>query len=238
MPPGFRLALAIKTCLLVLIGWCLLLVGDPVNAKDGTAYLHGPSLSGSVSVSVKSWKAMRDARIVKQGLDYSCGAASLATLLNEYYGQTVTEKDLLQVMSIGAVRSSFEDMHRTLRAFEFRGIGVAVNYDQLVKLKMPAVIYLEHRKNEHFSVLRGIDSDTVWLADSSQGNRTYSRAQFIAMWNTRDAELNGKILLVFPSNDEVRAKEGFFTKTPKRQTALPVGRLRAMPGNILFSRTH
>jgi len=217
MHHGFRLAPAIKTCLLVLtIGWCLLLAVGPVNAKDGTAYLHGPSLSGSVSVRVKSWKAMRDARIVKQGLDYSCGAASLATLLNEYYGQTVTEQDLLQVMAIGAVRSSFEDMHRALRAFGFRGIGVAVNYGQLAKLEMP----------------------TVWLADSSQGNRTYSRAQFIALWNTREAELSGKILLVFPNNDEVRAQEGFFTKTPKRQTALPVGRLRAVPDNILFSRPH
>ena len=38
-------------------------------------------------IPIKSWKTLRDTRIVKQDLDYSCGAASLVTLLNEFYGQ-------------------------------------------------------------------------------------------------------------------------------------------------------
>ena len=45
--------------------------------------------SASGQVPVKSWKTRRDARIVKQDLDYSCGAASLATLLNNFYGLDV-----------------------------------------------------------------------------------------------------------------------------------------------------
>ena len=39
-----------------------------------------PTLAGTVAV--ESWKTLRDRRVVKQDLDYSCGAASLATLLN------------------------------------------------------------------------------------------------------------------------------------------------------------
>jgi len=85
--------------------------------------------------------------------------------------------DLLKVMDIGDNKTSFEYMQQALLKFGFRAIGFSASYDQLAKLKMPGIVYLEHRKNEHFSVLRGIDESTVWLADPSQGNRTYSRSQ-------------------------------------------------------------
>jgi len=208
------------------------------QAEDGRVYLRGPSLAGSIGV--KSWKALRDERVVKQDWDHSCSAASLVTLLNEYYGQTVTEMDLLKVMDIGDGRASFEDMQRALSQFGFRAIGVAASYDQLVKLTMPVIVYLEHRKTEHFSVLRGIDEKTVWLADPSLGNRTYSRWQFMDMWKTRtgateNVELKGKILLMFPADGEAHSPSDFFTKTPRRQTDLAVKRLRALPDRIQAS---
>ena len=46
-------------------------------------------------IPVKSWKTLRDRQIVKQDQDYSCGAASLATLLKGFYGQKLTEEQLL-----------------------------------------------------------------------------------------------------------------------------------------------
>jgi len=124
-------------------------------ADDGRAYLGGPSLSGSIKV--KSWKTLRDERVVKQDLDYSCGAASLATVLNEHYGQAVTEQDLLRGMNTGDLMASFEDMQQALLKFGFRAVGISASYDQLARLNMPGIVYLEHRKTEHFSVLRGID---------------------------------------------------------------------------------
>ena len=207
-------------------------------ADDGRAYLRGPSLSGSVKV--KSWKALRDERVVKQDLDYSCGAASLATVLNEHYGQAVTEQDLLRGMNTGDLMASFEDMQQALLKFGFRAVGISASYDQLAKLNMPGIVYLEHRKSEHFSVLRGIDESTVWLADPSQGNRTYSRWQFLDMWDTRTGEtenddLKGKVLLVFPADGKARSPSDFFTKTPRRQTALAVQQLRALPDRIQAS---
>jgi len=206
-------------------------------ADDGRAHLRGPSLSGTIKV--KSWKALRDERVVKQNLDYSCGAASLATLLNEYYGQSLTEAELLAAMGIGDFVASFEDMQQALLKFGFRAVGVSASYDQLAKLKMPVIVYLKHRKTEHFSVLRGIDETTVWLADPSLGNRTYSRWQFLDMWDTREGntELKGLILGVQPLNTSTVPTHlpDFFTKTPKRQTALAVKRLRALPDRIQAS---
>lgn len=189
---------------------------------DDLVAVNTPLLTGQAPV--KSWKTLRDAQVVKQDLDYSCGAAALATLLSEYYDQPVSEAALLKAMDKGDGRASFADMQRALPAFGFKAQGFAASYAQLARLKMPVVVYLKHRKDDHFSVLRGIDANTVWLADPSLGNRTYSREQFLQMWETRsddagDAGLRGKFLAVLPLDAGKMAADGFFSKTPQRQTA-------------------
>lgn len=185
-------------------------------------------------VPVQSWKTRRDARIVKQGLDYSCGAASLATLLNSFYGQNLAEEALLKAMDKGDGRASFEDMARALPQFGFRAQGFAASWEQLTRLKMPVILYVKHRKDDHFSVLRGISGDTVWLADPSLGNRTYGREQFLAMWQTRsdaDDGLAGKFLAVLPGDADIVSLDDFFTKMPSRLSANATTQLafRAQP---------
>jgi len=59
-----------------------------IRAEDERAYLSTRFVTGSVGI--KSWKTLRDECVVKQDLDTSCGAAAIATLLNEYYGQSVS----------------------------------------------------------------------------------------------------------------------------------------------------
>lgn len=192
------------------------------------AYIGTHSLQGHVSV--KSWKTLRDEGIVKQDLDFSCGAASLATLLNNKYGQNVTEEALLKAMDKGDGRASFEDMARALLQFGFRAQGFAASWEQLMRLRVPVIVYVKHRRNDHFSVLRGINHDTVWLADPSLGHRTYSREQFLAMWQTRadaDDGLAGKFLAVLPQQPLVaeQSPPRFFTQSPHRQSLPAVNQL-------------
>lgn len=197
-----------------------LLVSFSVRASDA-AYVNSYNLRGSIPIN--SWKTMRDTEIVKQDLDYSCGAASLATILSEYYGLSVTEEEILKIMDKEDMRASFDDMANALKELGFRGVGYAASFEQLTKLKIPVIVYTKHRRDDHFSVLRGINSDTVWLADPSQGNRTYSRYQFLEMWETReDSELKGKILAIIPLDQEVQSVSDFFTSQPRRQTAQAV----------------
>ena len=80
-------------------------------------FLNSPT--AHIRIPIQSWKTQRDSRIVKQDLDYSCSAASLATLLNEFYGQSVTEEALLKAMDKGDLRASFEDMQKALPQFGF-----------------------------------------------------------------------------------------------------------------------
>lgn len=142
---------------------------------------------------------------------------------DEFYGQSLTEEALLKAMDKGDLRASFEDMQRALPQFGFKAQGFAASYEQLMKLKAPVIVYLKHRRDDHFSVLRGIDANTVWLADPSLGNRTYSREQFLEMWHTRhektESELFGKILAVLPIDSKKATVSNFFTRNPFRQTA-------------------
>jgi len=202
---------------------------DQANQSKGeSALIFTPTLAGQVPI--KSWKTLRDARVVKQDRDFSCGAASLATLLNEQYKQHVTEEDFLKAMSKESDRASFENMANVMPQFGFKAQGFAASWEQLTQLRMPVIVYLEHRKDEHFSVLRGISGNTAWLADPSLGNRTYSREQFLSMWETRgkgmeNAHLRGKFLAILPDRPDIEASDDFFTKEPRRQTASAVQQL-------------
>ena len=45
-----------------------------------------------------TWKQIKEANIVMQKRDYSCGAAALATILVYYWGDNVTEEKILLVI--------------------------------------------------------------------------------------------------------------------------------------------
>ncbi|HFC7693458.1 TPA: C39 family peptidase [Neisseria meningitidis] len=177
-------------------------------------------------VKIQSWKARRDFNIVKQDLDFSCGAASVATLLNNFYGQKLTEEDVLKKLDKEQMPASFEDMRRIMPDLGFEAKGYALSFEQLAQLKIPVIVYLKYRKDDHFSVLRGIDGNTVLLADPSLGHVSMSRAQFLDAWQTREGNLAGKILAVVPKKAETISNKLFFTHHPKRQTEFAVGQIR------------
>ena len=60
--------------------------------------------------SIGDGPCIRDQGIIKQDLDYSCGAASIATLLNGYFQQNITEEQVLKIMDKGDLMASFDDM--------------------------------------------------------------------------------------------------------------------------------
>lgn len=168
----------------------------------------------SGSLPVQSWKTLRDKRIVKQDLDYSCGAASLATVLTEYYRRPTTEEEVLRLLAKGGNRASFADMQRVLPELGFKGIGLATSWEQLRSLKLPVIVFVRQRKEDHFTVLNGISDDYVHLADPSLGNRRLTRQQFKDIWETRDQPgFEGKMLAILPLQKEQQdVDESFFAK--------------------------
>lgn len=167
-------------------------------------------------ITVKSWKQIRDHNVVKQDLDFSCGAASIATLLNGYYSQKVTEEEVLKIMDKGDLMASFDDMQRAISKLGFESKGYAVSFDTLKTLKIPVIVYIKHRKTDHFSVISGINEQFVQLSDPSLGKLTLTKYQFLEMWNTRDNDIyTGKILTILPKQEQ-QVNTNFFTKKVKQ----------------------
>lgn len=168
-------------------------------------------------IGVRSWKDIRDQNIVKQDLDYSCGSASIATLLNNYYNQNVTEDEVLKIIDKGDLMASFDDMQRALNQLGFQAKGYAVSLETLKTLKIPVIAYIKHRKNDHFTVISGINNDFVRISDPSLGKKVLSTYQFQEMWETRaDNHLKGKILVILPKDQS--SNSSFFTKNVKQST--------------------
>jgi len=198
----------------------LVLINLVPNYVYGSAVSLSKNLQGTVPI--KTWKAMRDDQIIHQKLDYSCGAASLATLLKGYYGLNVTEATIIDDVGKDAWLS-FADFKRILPKYGLKGIGLALNFDQLKKLKVPAIVYIDTRAGPHFAVLRGINNEIVWLGDPATGNEHYPVYRFIKKWEVRDDPVyKGKIFVVLPEKGvETQIVDGFFGD-PTQDTSLPL----------------
>lgn len=148
-----------------------------------------------------TYTGIKNSEVTKQDVDYSCGASSLSTILTYFYQIPKTERQILDDMALDDVMSSFLDLAKVSEKYGFTARGVMMDYDTLVKLKIPDIVYVNHKRSDHFSVVRAIDEYNVYLADSSWGNRTLTRRQFEKMWLTTDNQSRGKVLLILPTTD-------------------------------------
>jgi predicted double-glycine peptidase len=166
--------------------------------------------------SVKSWLEFKNENLVRQQYDYSCGSSSLATVLKYFYNEGITEKEILDYLykEIRELHKrkefykedfalSFQDLKVYAENNGYKAIGIALPMETLRKLKVPAIIYMEVRDNEHFTVFKGIDDKFVYLADPSFGNIKFRIERFEEMFYTRDnSEYPGKALVLIPKDEE------------------------------------
>jgi hypothetical protein len=160
-----------------------------------------------VDAPVRSMKDLRDQNVVKQRYDFSCGAAALATLLHYEFGDTVTERrlleelfDLLSAEEKEVARSTgFSLLHlqRLAQARGYNAQGFRLPPEQLALLGGPVLVYIEPRGYDHFAVLRGVRGDRVYLADPSRGNIRMPMYQFLDSWLQDDG--TGIIFAVEPT---------------------------------------
>ncbi|SUA24202.1 peptidase [Neisseria gonorrhoeae] len=68
----------------------------------------------------------------------------------QFYGQTLTEEEVLKKLGKEQMRASFEDMRRIMPDLGFEAKGYALSFEQLAQLKIPVIVYLKYRKDDHF----------------------------------------------------------------------------------------
>lgn len=146
--------------------------------------------AGLVRIPVTSLRDQRFAGIVRQQTDYSCGAAALATILDDTYGKTLTEYQtivgMLGVSNYQTVRErgfSLLDMKHYVETLGMQGIGYRMTLEMLYKVKVPAIVLLTVEGYQHFVVLKNATPQYVYVADPMLGNRAVPTQEFASSWN-------------------------------------------------------
>ena len=139
---------------------------------------------------IRSLLEYRQANVIIQRWDNSCGAAALATVLTYARGFPVTEEEVargmlkrtdpLRVRHRGGF--SLLDMKRQAEELGFAASGYSeLTLDELADMPF-AIVPIRSRGYNHFVVVRAIKGDEVDIADPGFGNYTLSTKRFLAAW--------------------------------------------------------
>ncbi len=143
--------------------------------------------------NLQSWHDLLWKDIDRQGYDYSCGSASLATLVNGYFGDRIPENIMLAVLVKNLEKAEYADrakngfslldLKKAAAVFGYSVIGVKLQPEAIFELKGPIIIVLRQDSWEHFAVLKGVYSDKVFLADPARGNTRMPLFAFFDQWD-------------------------------------------------------
>lgn len=235
-----------RLCLIILITLGLLL---PLGAlaTDVPVRLNLYSEGGVITKQVKSLKEMRQRQMVPQTRDFSCGAASLATLLRYHFGLNVTELEAIIGMfeygnqqDIKKVGFSLFDMKRYANSLKYGADGFKIpKLEDLKKLTEPVLVLIDTSNYKHFVVLRRVDDRYAYIADPSWGNRKIPLDDFGKIWNQN--------IVFVVQGPKVGKPEGLFAEEPGSATQIAVwlrqepfipSRFALDPANAIISVTN
>ena len=189
-----------RTLALVLTG----IMACIAQAHAGDGHVVVRSGAAWLETRVASLREQRDAGVVRQRYDYSCGSASLATLLTYGLNDPVEEEGLLRSLleplqpdELSALKKkglSLRDLQRLAEARGFKAQGFRLHGDQLARLSRPVIVFIKPGGHEHFAVLKGVNGGRAYIADPSSGNVRMPLYRFVDMW--ADASGRGVIFAV------------------------------------------
>lgn len=194
---GWLFIFIVLNIALIIAQWfCIppLTVANSINMLNGIR----------IEIPLKSVKDLRDNSIIKQSVDYSCGAAALSTILTYSFGDEVDEDDILLFILLPLSKDeellrkkqgiSLLDLQNVATAYGYNADGYRITPEYLPKLQRPVIVFIKPQGYEHFAVLKGVKNDRAYLADPSLGNIRMPVYKFLDMW--LDANGKGIIFVV------------------------------------------
>lgn len=141
---------------------------------------------------VKNRVQLRNEYVVMQQRDFSCGAAALATVLNYYWEENVSEGALLLIIAKllppdelrdrVANGLTLTDLKRVAEVGGYKAVLGKITVEKLVDTKLPLVVGITVDEYDHFVVCRGSDGEFVYLADPIFGKKKVPVDEFAKQW--------------------------------------------------------
>ena len=127
-----------------------------------------------------------------QRRDYSCGAATLATIAQYYWGDDYGEEHFLDVLDDILTHEEAEDrvenglamsdLRRAAVETGYQAVVGKLSFEKLAESKVPLIVGVTLGEYDHFVVYRGTDWYWVYLADPIRGNIRTPAAEFVKQW--------------------------------------------------------
>ncbi len=165
----------------------------PVQARAAEVAFSGVLPNGALyHTPVESMRESRFRHLVRQQTDYSCGAASLATILRYAYHLDADEDTVIEGMLALAdpevVKErgfSLLDIKRYVESLGMRGRGYRIDEAKLRSLRVPSLALMDVNGFRHFVVLKQVRGEVVEIGDPILGNRVIPLPEFMAAWPSR-----------------------------------------------------
>ncbi len=164
-------------------------LGAEVSEARGQGFAVLPG-GGLAFKSVTSMRERRYLNLVEQKTDFSCGAASLATVLNHAYGWSLTEEQVIEGMlaeaDVEQVRTlgfSMLDMKNYVESIGLRARGYRIEPEHLEQVQIPAIVLVDIRGYKHFVVMQRSSEGWVYIGDPVLGQKKMPLDEFANGWN-------------------------------------------------------
>ncbi|WP_254512669.1 C39 family peptidase [Anatilimnocola floriformis] len=152
----------------------------PLASAEKPDVVRYPSPQRNFNATLQPWTATKSRNVMLQEREYTCGAASLGTLLRYYFEDPVSEERILDAAMAGLNEEqikdreknglSMEDLARGAGKLQYAAAVLKLEYAKLATLPAPVVIRLIKDDFKHFVVFRGEREGMVYVADPIRGN--------------------------------------------------------------------
>ncbi|SDK76635.1 hypothetical protein SAMN05192555_101144 [Franzmannia pantelleriensis] len=169
----------------------LLIIYQPAISFAAPARFGNVVPGTMIKKEVQSIRERRFENLIEQQTDFSCGAASIGTILKYAYGWSdVTEETILEGMlevadpdTVRNLGFSLLDLRNYVETLGLRGRGYEISDDDLDEVSIPVIVLLDLDGYQHFVVMKKARGDRVYIGDPALGNKVMSREDFSKSWN-------------------------------------------------------
>ncbi|EDP6887251.1 peptidase C39 [Campylobacter upsaliensis] len=137
---------------------------------------------------VKSYQEIKNEKVIRQNYEESCGAASLATLINILDDSNLTELDLLKAMGGQQLYTdmvSFADLNDAVKKLGFQSKSYKIDRKILESImSVPILVKIEDDPRfPHFVVIINHKGNYLQILDPSYGEYISSKREFYSVWD-------------------------------------------------------
>ena len=147
--------------------------------------------------AVKSYQELKNENFIRQNYEQSCGAASLANVLNFFSFRHFGERDILEFLEGKTDMLSFAELKGVAIKMGFESEGFLLKREHLDEINTPLLVKIENDPRfAHFVVVLSLKGDFVRILDPNFGAYLSSKKEFFSVWDKK----GGYALIILPKN--------------------------------------